>query len=142
MIKEVKICKQITEIYGEGDGGIIPEKRVLRLCFANVKKGECSLWIDGKKTKAKKIIGDCATIEIPFKKGTHYRVEVCFAGQTREEKLCHRALRVLTKAEANNSAKYAAWQEIKKAKTKEQFLNAVRGAKLPAVIKAILKETL
>ncbi|MBQ9713820.1 MAG: hypothetical protein IJV83_00690 [Clostridia bacterium] len=142
LIKEVKICKQITEIYGEGDGGIIPEKRVLRLCFANVKKGEFSLWIDGKKTKAKKIIGDCATIEIPFKKGTHYRVEVCFARQTHGEKLCRRALRVLTKAEANNSAKYAAWQEIKKAKTKKQFLNAVRGAKLPAVIKAILKETL
>ncbi len=136
------VCTQITEIYGSGDEGVLPKNRILRLRYENVEHGEIRLFVDGREKKIAEIIADKTAVEIPVKAGVRYRVEVRFAEKSAVEKLRDRALRVLTRAEGKNTAKYDAWKTIEKAATVEEYLTAVAEANLPAVIKAILKETL
>ncbi len=136
------VCTQTTEIFGDGDGRILPKNRVMRLRYENVEKGEIRLWQNGKKATPKTVLTDCTCIEIPVKAGGRYRVEVRFAAKSALEKLQARALKVITRAEWKNTAKYNAWKEIEKAATVEEILAAVDGADLPAITKKLLKETL
>ena len=114
----------------------------MRLRFENVEQGKIRLWQNGKKVTSKTMLTDCACIEIPFKGGVRYRAEVCFAAKSALEKLLSRALKVITRAEWKNAAKYNAWREIEKAATVEEYLAKVDSADLPAITKKILKETL
>lgn len=133
---------QTTEIYGEGDSGVVPKNRMLTLRFENVESGEIRVWANGKRKKIDGRIADCATVEIPFKSGVRYRVEVRFSIKSALEKLLARALRVITRAEWKNTAKYNAWKEIEKSATLEEYLAKVDSADLPAITKKILKEIL
>ncbi len=135
-------CTQTTEIYGDGDGGIVPQNRIMRLRYENVEKGEIRVWQNGRKVTPKREITDCACIEISIKSGVRYHVEVRFAVKSPLEKLLARALRVITRAEWKNTAKYNAWKAIEQTKTVEEYLANVENANLPAITKAILKETL
>ena len=120
----------------------MPQNRIMRLRYENVEKGEIRVWQNGKKVTPKRVITDCACIEISIKSGVRYHVEVRFAVKSPLEKLLARALRVITRAEWKNTAKYNAWKVIETAKTVEEYLAAVDGADLPAITKKILKETL
>ena len=133
---------QTTEIYGDGDDSVIPKKRILRLRFDNVEKGEIRLYADGKRKKITPIIADQATVEIPFKSGVRYRVEVRFAIKSTVETLIARALQVITRAQWTNNEKYKAWQEMEKVTTIDEYLSVIERADLPAITKKILKETL
>lgn len=135
-------CTQTTEIYADGERGVVPEKRVMRLRYPNVEKGEVRVWKNGKKTTFSRVIADCACIEIPVKAGVRYCVEVRFAKKERVEKLHSYALKALTRAEGNNDDKFRAWNALKETTTAEEYRAVVDGAKLPAVTKRILKETL
>ncbi len=141
-VEKAGTCIQTTEIYADGDGGLVPKNRSVRLRYENVEKGELRLWRNGKKATPKRVRTDCACIEIPIKAGARYRVEVRFAAKSAVEKVRARALKVITRTEWKNTAKYNAWKAIEKAATVAEYLAAVDGSELPAITKKILKETL
>jgi len=140
--ENAEICTQTTEIFADGDEEITSKNRVLYLRFENVEAGEVRLFIDGKKRKANVLIADCVCLALQIRSGVRYRIEVRFAQKTPLAKLKNRALKVLTRAEWKNTAKYNAWKEIERAGTIEEYLESVEKADLPKVTKAILKETL
>ena len=53
----------VAEIYADGDEGVVPKNRILRLRYENVEQGEIRLFVDGKKKKITEIIEDKAAVE-------------------------------------------------------------------------------
>ena len=141
-VQKAGACTQITEILANGDDGVIPKNRTLRIRFENVEQGKITLFADGKKKKANVLLGDCLTVEIPVKTGVRYRVETSFARKSDVEKQKARALKIITRAEWKNREKFNAWQAVAKVETMQEYLTAVDGLDLPAITKKILKETL
>ena len=137
-----KVCTQSLIIFTQGDDTIIPETRVMKVCFKNVKSGKVRLFVDGKEMLCETRLTDCVEVRFPFSPAETYKIEVMYAKQTKMEKIIERAKKILTLAEAGNYAKDLAWKAIKAATTEEEYKTAVEKATLELGVKLRLKETL
>jgi alpha-glucosidase (family GH31 glycosyl hydrolase) len=133
---------QSLQISSRGDGRVLPKNRTLSLKFSDIPEGEISLFIDGKKREAHEKICDEVTLELPFEAGKTYRVEVRFALKDELDEIKARALETMIRIEGDNKQKFLAWNEMKQAKTKEEFVAALDRSAISEGGKQRLKESL
>ena len=136
------VCTQSLQISTRGDGSVIPQNRVMKISFRNVRDGRVKLFVDGEETPCKIRLSEFVEAYFPFDASKTYRVEVLYPGKTPMEKLIARAKRILTEIQAGNYAKELVWKAVKETTTPEEYAAAVDNSSLDLGAKLRLKETL
>lgn len=135
------VCTQSLKISTRGDSSVIPQNRVMKICFRNVRDGRVKLFVDGEEAPFEMRLSEFVEAYFAFDASKTYRVEVLYPGKTAMEKLIERAKRILTEIQAGNYAKELAWKAIKETTSVEEYVAAVDGATLDLGAKLRLKET-
>lgn len=133
---------QTLTIRGCGESSVLPANRRLKIRFKNIAEGEVRLFVDGEERETEELLLDCAAVDLDFRAGAEYRIEVQFKEKTPREKRSDRAKRVLQRAEGDNMVKVALWQTLNQAETVEEYVRTVDGANVKPCVKERLKETL
>lgn len=133
---------QTLTICGFGDFALVPVDRKLKIRFKNIEDGEISVFVNGEKRETEELLLDCAAVDLDFKAGEEYRIEVRFREKTDREKRRERAKRVLQRAEGDNGEKTLLLWAIEKTETLEEYLLATDDGKVKPCVKQRLKETL
>ena len=135
-------CTQRLTISTEGDGTIIPQERVLKICFKSVQNGALRLFVNGEETDVKKRLSDCVGVVLPFSAENVYRIELTYPKMERLEKWLQRACKVLTEAQGINGNKDYAYKMLKQITTEEEYVRIIDTLPLDMVTKLRLKEIL
>ncbi len=141
--EEEKRAKQILTIKSRGDIAVIPQDRILKIVFKNVKDGIVSVYVDGVKVDSEEIISDYLTAKITYAPDKTYTIEAEFDAFDEVTYLKERAKSVLVGSEGKNEDKFwNCWEHLKNASNVEEFINIVECSKVEAVVKEKLLETI
>ena len=132
--------KQVVRIWTEGNLGVLPEARKLRVTFEDIFEGVLTLYKNGCKQEIEKLYLNCVAVEFEFDSTAEYVIEVAFRRQSVIEMAVARAKRILTHAEGNNRYKEQVFLELKNCKSVENFVEIVNKSSLRNVIKHRLLE--
>ncbi len=134
--------KQSLTIKASGDFSVLPDNRIFRVLFKDIEDGVVTLYKGGVKMDKEALLTDCAGIEFAFESNATYVVEVAFTPKTELQRLVARSQKVLLRAEDWHEEKCAAYREIEKATTVEEYKTAVENSKLCRATKLRLLEVL
>ncbi|MBQ8658603.1 MAG: alpha-xylosidase [Clostridia bacterium] len=133
---------QTLRIAGKGSKAVLPKNRTLTLEFVNVPNGEIVVYENGKRVQAKERVADCAAVTVAFTGGETI-VELRYKELSRVDALIKRAQDVLCRSEGDNTDKFwHCYEHLKKAKTVEEYVLAVRSAPIREAAKLRLLETI
>ena len=76
---------QSLRISSCGDREVVPQNRVMDICFKSVKNGKITVKKNGEIVLFKKKYGDCARVEIVFEPYAEYEIAVEFALLSKKE---------------------------------------------------------
>ena len=134
---------QTVEIVCKGNAGVIPKNRLLTLEFANVRKGEATVFVGGEEIAVKPNVADRLSLTLPVRLKDKIRVEVRFYKESKLDREKARAREILTYAEGNNEDKYfRGYNPVQGAKTLEEYLSAVNNASVSNATKKRILETM
>ncbi len=125
-----------------GNKEVIPSKRVLRICFADLLNGDLAIYVDGNVLETEAKIYNIVVAEFPFEAGREYLLEVKYTVPAESERLLARAVHELTYSEADNDEKNRLYTRLKKIQSKEEYLAVVEASALSDGVKLRLEETL
>lgn len=135
--------RQTVKFRSEGDDGVAPENRIVRLLFKNIKNGEVQVKVNGQSAQATIDDNRYLTVEISgFKKNAEYEVTVdfCETDELRAQKEV--AQYFLLRAEDNTFNKRDLYKNICECKNVCEILPLVEASKCNVNTKNILKDAL
>lgn len=135
-------AKQMVTIVGEGDWHVVPEDRVLRIRFANIRDGKITVTRDGVKLDVEPMYEDDLSVEIPFDALSKYAISVNPLYVSDIDRLKNHAKKILLSVESDYLNKQTAYWSIDKVKTEEEYREAVAAFPFSDVIKARFLETI
>ena len=135
-------CTQRLTISTEGDGAIIPQERVLKICFKSVENGDLRVFVNDEETDVKKRLSDCVEVVLPFSAENVYRIELTYPKLERLEKWLKRACKVLTEVQGINANKDYAYKMLLQVTTEEEYVQMIDALPLDMAAKLRLKEIL
>ncbi len=133
---------QTLKITFEGNKAVIPKNRVVRVVFKDIKNGSVTVKKNGSALDIEQLYLTDPSIEFPFDTSAEYEISINFTPKTEAEELIDRAMSVITKSEDVHDNKIKAFDAIKKATSKEEYIKAVEESPVTNTIKEKLKETL
>ncbi|MBO5736222.1 MAG: alpha-xylosidase [Clostridia bacterium] len=135
-------CTQSLTISTEGDVGVIPQNRELKVRFKSVRNGAVRLFINEEEMTCTKRLTDCVEVVLPFNGENTYRVEVTYPKTTRLQQWLQRAGKVLTEAQGINGNKDYAYKALLQVASEAEYAQMIEALPLDMATKLRLKEVL
>lgn len=88
-----------------GNKSVIPNNRVLKIVFKNIKKGKCNLFINNLSQAIEEYESEVLTYLLPYSPDKNYVLDVCFEAQSPIANLNEHVLKILLEAELDNDQK-------------------------------------
>ena len=133
---------QTLFIRTEGDAGVFPSDRKLRVVFRNAAEGSVSVAADGRETDCEMPVSDQLTAEFSLSGEREFTVTAKYSVSSEAAVRTARACKILTAAQGANDRKEIAYNAIAETVTESGYIQAVDEADLPAAVKMRLKENL
>ena len=134
---------QSLTIKAEGDIGVLPQNRTLRVVFKELApETRVCVYKNGKALVLQKIYADDAAAEFVFDPTAEYLVTAEVCPCTEKQERTARALKVLIASEGEIAQKEKTWGAIRAAETVDAYLEAVQTSALSNGVKLRLLETL
>mgnify|MGYP005754653207 CR=1 FL=1 len=135
--------KQTLEISSTGDRAVIPENRIIKVIFENIRDGEIRVTADGKPVGFEAPYEDRLSVIFDYDSRKVYKITIKEKPLTELEKLKLRTAEELESAEGDNPDKQMnCYLPLMRAGTIEEFKEIMKYVKVSDSVKARLSETL
>ncbi len=136
-------CTQKLKIAGNGDYGVIPQNRVIRINFKDIApEVKAVVYKNGKALETANLYQDFCACEFVYENSCEYLIEVTFEKQSEVQLVIDRALKVLLTIEGSANEKHVLFKNIKNITTINEYESLVSACKLSSGAKLRLLETL
>ena len=136
-------AKQVLKISFEGDGSVIPEKRVFAIRFKGIPDAELTIFVDDRKVSTEDILTDCVGVDLEVDTKKEYRIELGYKAKTPLDTLLVYARKVLICGAGETIKKESLLQSLMKVESIEEYVKIVNETDLVSkTIKDCLKEIL
>lgn len=129
------------QISGDGDEGVIPQDRKLRVTFENIRNGKAELYVNGKAVKIEDEYFDELTVTIDYAVGSVYEI-VAHDLNSEYSNQFERVMDILTSSEEELLTKDVCRDGLYKAKTVKELLKVIENSALSDTTKQRVKEGL